>query len=344
MRYRQKQLSLIILTGLLALIYAATLIFSSERMNSRSSAYVWLESRWVDQVDRIELTREETITLLRRNALWYAEYGGVEYPARQSRVEDLLRLLSTRDLYPLRGASASSHEALGLGAGASRIVLRGGAGNFPLLDLLVGGRDATGRDVYLRKNKQTEVRSGEDRFSGYLSGSRTAWYNLRLFPAEGLEPDLVQRITVIPPPDPPGTAPGEASGPAPGTAAAAPLVLTRSAGGWTLGGGSGAARSGGELEVPRVDSYLRGILDAEGEDYTTVLKAEDPVFNEGRILLELGDGSSRTIRFGPMVPYEFAGSTLSRRTAVVSGSPHVYILAEWTVARIIRDAAYFAAP
>jgi hypothetical protein len=356
MRYKQKLLSLVILTGLLALIYGAALIFSPERMSARSAAYVWLESRFVDQADRIELTREETIVLLRRNALWYVEHEGVEYPARQSRVEDLLRLLSTRDLYPLRGSAASSHEALGLGAAASRIVLRGGAGNFPLLDLLIGGRDAAGQDVYLRKSGQDEVRSGDDRFSGYLAGSRSAWYNLRLFPADGpsaLTPDMVQRITVIPPAeDLSGTGLGETlPGAAPAEAApfgAAPLVLSRSAGGWA--GAVGALGdnvdlgANAALDVPRVDYYLRGILDAEAEDYTTLLKAEDPVFNEGRILLDLGDGSSRTIRFGPMVPYESAGSTLSRRTAVVSGSPHVYILAEWTVNRIIRDAAYFEAP
>jgi hypothetical protein len=215
MTYNRKVLILSIIVAALALIYAGTLVLTPERLNSRNAAYTWLEPKWAEQADRIEISGEGgTLTLVRRNALWYVETEGEEYPAKQGRVADLLRLLTSRGAYPLRGSAVSSHERLGVGENASRIVVRGGAGTAPLLDLLAGGGDATGREVYLRKSGQNDVRSGEDQFTVYLSPSPSAWYNLRLFPQEGadgaLSLDMVQRVTAIAPPPS-----GEVGGPPP---------------------------------------------------------------------------------------------------------------------------------
>jgi hypothetical protein len=95
------------------------------------------------------------------------------------------------------------------------------------------------------------------------------------------------------------------------------------------------------LDSTLSEPYIRSILDAEGEDFIPSMGADDTVFNEGRILLELGDGTSRTIKVGPLVP---AGENQpARRSAVVSGgtTANVYALTEWTAGRIFRDAAYF---
>jgi hypothetical protein len=297
-----------------------------ERLNSRNAAYTWLESKWADQADNIAISGEdETIVLVRRNALWYVERDGVEYPAKQGRIGDLLRALSSRAAYPLLSNAAASHERLGLSeTAASRIVVRGGAGT-PLLDLLVGSGSATGRDVYLRKSGQNEVRSGQDQFTVYLSPSPTAWYNLRIFPQEGPPTlDMVQRVTVTPP----VTETEEEAGPV------SPLIIARSGPRWTVEGLAEDA-----LDSTRIDPFIRAILDAEGDDFVTTMKAGDPVFNEGSIHLELGDGTSRTIRLGPVIQAEEGGT--GRRTAVVSGSSFVYTLAEWTVTRLFRDIFYF---
>jgi hypothetical protein len=334
MAYKTKVLILSIVVAVLAAIYAGTLILTPERLNSRSAAYTWLEQKWADQAGRIEISdgRGETLTLIRRDAAWFVEAEGEEYPAKQGRVADLLRLLSTRAAYPLRGSAVSSHERLGVGESASRIVVRGGAGAVPLLDLLVGDGDATGREVYLRKSGQNEVRSGEDKFTAYLSPSPSAWYNLRLFPNEGagaLSLDMVQRVIAAAPP--PSGELGEEGRPE-------PLIIARSGSGWTVEGV--AADS---LDGSRIDPYVRAILDAEGDDFVTALKPDDPVFNEGSIHLELGDGATRTVRLGPVLPTG-EGEGEGKRTALVSGSRYVYTLAEWTVNRLFRDAAYFKKP
>ena len=84
----------------------------------------------------------------------------------------------------------------------------------------------------------------------------------------------------------------------------------------------------------KVDSYIRGILTVEGEDFSEALTPGDPLFNHSRLTLELGDGGVKTVRLGP--PDEDG-----RRFAVVSGLPYVYSLAGWTAERLFKDAAYF---
>ncbi|MDR3130270.1 MAG: DUF4340 domain-containing protein [Treponema sp.] len=326
MTYNRKVLILSIITATLALIYAGTFILAPERLNSRSSAYTWLESKLAEQAGRIEISQGgETLALVSRNALWYVETDGKEYPAKQGRIADLLRLITSRGAYPLRGSAVSSQERLGVGEDASHIVVRNGAGEAPLLDLLVGGADATGREVYLRKNGQNEVRSGENKFTAYLSPAPSAWYNLRLFPQEGtgaLSLDMVQRVSVAVPP-----ASGE-DAPVP------PFLITKSGQGWAIEG-----VGVDEIDISKVDAYIRNIIDAEGDGFVTSMTVDEPVFNEGSVHIELGDGSTRTVKVGPFF-LEGEGET-GKRTAVVSGSPYVYTLAEWIMSRLFRDAAYF---
>jgi hypothetical protein len=320
MRYKQKLILLSALAVFLALVYGGALIFDPGRMDSRAAAWAWIDPQWLPQVDRIEITRSgETISLVFRNGLWFVPWEGEEYPAKTLRVEDFLRVLSTRAAYPVRASSAAAHERLGLmPESASRVLLRGGPGQ-PLLDLLIGRGDAAGNGVYLRKNGGGEVRSGEDRFSAYVNGSRLSWYDLRLFPAPSSGPGLgaadVQRMIISPPRE-------AAGGPE-----KPPLVLTRSGGGWVFGA------SGLPAEGPRVESAVRAVIEAQGEDFNRPLKSGDPVFNEGSIVLELGDGSRRSILLGPL-------SEKGRRTAAAA-SPWVYELADWTVERLFRDAGFF---
>ncbi|MDR3144695.1 MAG: DUF4340 domain-containing protein [Treponema sp.] len=347
MVYRRKLLFLSVLTGVLTLAYAAALLFSPDRLSSRGSLHAWLDPGRRDQVGRIELRNRdgESLALIRDNRLWYVEDPAFSttnpdvpgYPAKTARVEEFLRLLSTRSSYPLRGNAPSSYGRLGLDeAAASRVVLRSGPG-LPLLDLLVGSRDATGRELYLRENSSKELRSGEDKFSAYLTGNRTAWYNLRLLAdrnGETQDPQLVQRLIVSAPaalvepetPDAPG-----------------PLVFVRSANGWSLEG-----TAPDSLDTSRVDSYVRGILEAEGDDFLAGPDRGEQDFNDGRISLEMGDGRNYVIRVGPPVlsgaPSETGdagGGGPGRRGAVISGSPYTYVLAEWTVNRIFRERSYF---
>jgi hypothetical protein len=137
---------------------------------------------------------------------------------------------------------------------------------------------------------------------------------------------MVQRVVAAPPA-------GKTGEPPP-----APLVIARSGSGWTV---EGVAE--GDLDSSRIDPYIRAILDAEGDGFVSAFKPDDPVFNEGRIHLELGDGAARTIKVGPVHPAGEEGEA-GKRTAVASGSPYVYTLAEWTVNRLFRDAAYFKKP
>jgi hypothetical protein len=323
MVYKQKLIVLSGLAGLLALVYALTLVFEPERAGRRNAAFTWIEPKIIAQVEGIRVSGpSEAVELEKKNGAWRVLYNGAEYPARQLRVEDFLGLLSKRAAYPVRASTQAAQERLGLTEEtASRIALSAASGS-PLLDLLVGQGDQTGREVYLRKAGQNEIRSGEDLFSGYISGARTSWYNLRLFPeSEGgaLEVDAVQRLTVYPP----------AGGDAESSSAGEPRIFSRSGNGWTISGIEAV-----DPDTAKVDSYIRGILNIEGDDFSESVTPEDPVFAGARLVLELGDGGIHTLRLG-------TADESNRRPAVVSGSPYVYSLAGWAVDRLFRDGPSF---
>jgi hypothetical protein len=306
MAYKRKLLILSVLTCSLALAYILTIVFGPERNMSRTSAYTWLDPGVKDMIDGIDITgRTESVKLVRRNGTWMVSYERDEYPAKQLRVEDFLGILTTRGMYPVRSDSASSHERLGLAEGAARITIRGGAG-LPLLDLLVGNVDNTGREVYLRRADRNEVRSGEDRLSAYTASARTSWYDLALINATNAE--NIQRLSVYPP-------------------EGGARVFTRNGAAWIIDGLSVT-----KPDMTRVENYVRGILTLEADDFYGMGGASE--IGGSRLTAELDNGMVYTIRFGP--PDESG-----RVRAAVSGSPYVYTLSGWASERVFRDADFF---
>ena len=194
-----------------------------------------------------------------------------------------------------------------------------------MLDLLIGSQDVTGREVNLRKNNHDESRAGEDSFSRFLTGSRTSWYDLKLLGNDlqgALTVEMIQRVTVILPVE---TADSETAPAAPRT-----VVITRNNDGWTVEG-----ISPDSLDTGRIEPYLRAILDSEGDDFIPGVDANDPSLNEGRITIEFGNGTTRSIRLGPV--FDDTG----RRLAAVSGKTYVYTLLTWMVNRLFRGRGSF---
>ena len=317
----KKQLT--VLSGIVAtltLLYILTFIFDPDRMGSRVDAYSWLDPSLKGRIDGITITSsgEETIVLARRGGEWFVSRGGKDYPARSLRIDDFIDSLTKRAPYPVRSSSASSHERLGLtDYSATRIRVTGGAG-LPLLSLMIGQGDAMGQNIYLRKEGQNEVRSGEDIFSAYARSTVASWYNLRLFPESEngrLDVSGVQSLTVYPSADEGGNTRS--------------YTFTRNGREWDI--------SGMEIENPNmrnIDNYIRDIINTAGDDFDNTISASDPMFNDSRIMLELGDGSVRTIRLGPP---EDDG----RRLALVSGSDFVYSIPAWAGSQLFAEPYYF---
>jgi hypothetical protein len=181
-----------------------------------------------------------------------------------------------------------------------------------LLDLLIGGSDSSGRGGYLRKYGQNEVRTGDDKFSLYLTGPVTSWYNLKLFPETedgGLEADGVKSLSVY---SPEGR-----------------QDFNRVNREWAI--------SGIAVENPdqyAVDSYVRTILYAEGDDFASSDTVGDLDFNHSRIALELVKGGTKTLRLTE-------ANEQDRRYAQVSGSDYVYSIAGWMSQRLFKAASEF---
>ncbi|MDR0452326.1 MAG: DUF4340 domain-containing protein [Treponema sp.] len=335
LNFKQKLLIRASITLALALVLAATLVFSPERVSGRQNAYAWLEGRLADEAARVEIRGEEEITLARRDGGWFVENSGKEYPAKPDMVEDLFTALTARGAYAPRGSAASLHESLALtDEAASRITVSGGPGGAAFLTLLVGSSDATGREVYYRKAGQDEIRSGDDTIAAFLSYSRPSWYDLKIFPDSGsLDTGQVYRITVIAPP------PGEGADSAVGEKTPGPLVILRTGEGWTVEG-----LSPDETDAGRVETFIRQVLDASADDYVPEMSAGEAVFNEGRILIEFSGLPARTIRLGPPLSFNEEDGSVTRRSAVRNDSPYVFALSSWNLARLFRDREYFKRP
>ena len=305
MIYKKKLILLSTLVAVLAVVYSLTLIFDPARRHDR--AFAWLEPRLHPLADRIELSGPAGDTLLiRRNDVWFLSTVWGEYPVRQQRVQDLFAVLARRDVYTLRSTSPEARESLGLGIGsASRIIVRGGIG-LPLLDLLIGIGGALGREVYLARADEREIYSGDDRFSAFTDSGPMFWLDLRLFGEHPRAAAMVQQAEI--------------------SFAQSSYMLRRSGGGWELQGYESA-----ELLTPRVEAWLRAVLEAEGEDFS----AQAPSAIEGSITLWFGDGTARSIQIGPPEDEE------NHRRAAISGSSLVYVLSGWTVDRLFRESSHF---
>jgi hypothetical protein len=317
MVYKKKLTIISTIVAILVIAYAAAIIFAPERTVSRKAAFAWLNPKTVSQAEGIEITNGASIlTLAGHGKDWYVLRDGNEYPSRNLRVEDFLSLLSKSASYPVRSKNSSSHEKLGVseGTAASRIVVTG-KNNAILLDLLIGQSDLTGREVFLRKAGENTVHSGENIFSGYLASKESSWINLRLFPDTengklGLE--KVQRLIVYPP------------------ASDSPWNFTRSGRQWTVSGISLKESDNG-----KIDTYIRDILNSEADDFNDEVKFDSPVFNDGRIEIQLGDGKILLVKFGE-------SDESGQRLAVVAGSRYVYSVGNWVLERIFRENSYFA--
>ena len=315
MQYKKKVTVLSVICAALALVYILTFVFDYESGfgRGRNAAFSLLDPSLLYLMDKIEIyqggNNAGTKTVLsRKNNIWVFSAETGDHPVKQGRVEDFLNQLTRKEPYTLRASSSEARERLGLlDDGASRIVVRGGAG-LPLLDLLIGTGDALGREVYLRRTGENEIYSAEDRITVYVDSKPNSWYDLRLFPPDAAAA-MVQQADI--------TLPGSNEA----------YTLRRRGEGWIIPADESAA-----LDSLRVEAWLRSVLEAEAEDFAS----RSPQAIEGSISLRLGDGTTRSIQTGP-------ADEQNRRSAVVSVSALEYVLSEWTLNRLFREKEYFFA-
>jgi hypothetical protein len=292
-------------------VYLITIFFDPERAAARRAAFTWLPAGGRDTASRIEISLpdgEQTVMTL-KNGSWFVERDGESFPVKQGRVDDLLRILSTRGAFPRQGSSAAHHEALGLSPErAARLVIRDGTANELLLDLLIGDDGASGRDVYLRKNGDNEYRSGDSLIKTYATSGVSSWYNLALF--EKNRAGEVQRIEV-------GPVKGGENGDS------RDYVLVRDNAGWK------AERGGtGTPSTEAVDGYVRAIFDSRADDFLPRMDAAGLEFGAAKLRLELGDGSAIVVQAGEEVD--------GKRPVTVSGSQYNYLFSGAAVQRLFR--------
>ncbi|GHV86322.1 hypothetical protein AGMMS50230_19300 [Spirochaetia bacterium] len=311
MPYKKKVTILSAAAVLLALVYLLTLFFDPQRASARAASFTWLSSSARDLADGMDIIRNgQTLKLVLSNGIWFAQLENLEVPVKQGRIDDLFRLLSTRGAFPRRGSSAASHEGLGLGEGASRLLVRGGAG-LPLLDLFVGKDDPSGREVFLRKAGENEFRSGDKLIASYVNGEKTSWFDMKFFDEKSL--NLVQRVDVQFNGYTGGEDPPEVY---------SDYTLERSGENWLVGNAA--------VDREKTETWLRSLLEAQGENILPPV----PFDILAKITLGLGDGSVLSLQIG-------APGEDGKYPALVNGKNYMFVLSPWMVTRLLRDRGSF---
>jgi len=309
MTYKNRLIFLGSLIGVLIVIYITSIIVTSG-IGSKSSSYAWLDPKSAQRVIKIDIKDNDNEYELKKiNHQWFVLNNGIEYPAKQLRVEDLLKILTTRSAWSVRSASASTHGRFGLEQSACRVTVYG---ETVLLDLLAGNEDIFKNEIYLRKAGQTEVRAGDNAIKSYISGPVSNWYNLRLIPeSENGSIDLssVQRLSVYTPQE--------------------TQIFSRKNRKWEI--------SGITVEKPDqsiIDNYIRQVITVEGDNFEDSVKSDDPMFDTASMSLELGNGRIITIRFSP-------ADESGGRFAHVSGKDYIYFIPAYQAGKLFKSAASF---
>jgi len=317
MVYKKKVIVLSCVIASLVLVYIGAVVFDPARRGARADVYTWLDPRDIDRISGITITLpdSDTVILTRNGRHWFVSRNGRNYPARHTRVNDFITELTRRAPYPMRATSAAAHTRLSLTEPeAARVTVSGIIGP-PLLDLLIGQNDLSGRNVYMRRAGRNEVRAGEDRFSVYVWAAANSWYNLLLFPeSEDGIPGVqdVMRLTVYPP----ANEAGETT----------PMVFTRVARAWEVNFETEA------LNQIRVDTFVRDILMSAGESFADPMIGA--VFGDSRLVLEFEGGNTTTISFTEP-------DQNNRRQASVSSTNFVYEISGWMHQRLFPAAGVF---
>ena len=317
MVYKRKLVILGSSAAFLTLVYVLSLVLDPARINARNERFTWLPAASRNEADRIEIIKDgDRLDLAFRNGVWVVMLGSIEVPARQGRVDDLFRILSNRGAFPRRGSSSGSHAELGLD-GSTQLIIKGGAG-LPLLDLLIGAEDPSGREVFLRKNGENEFRSGDRLIGTYINSEKASWFDLRFFEERSVS--HVQRVQVR---FSGYAGTGEEDPPADFT----DYTITRNEDNWIMDGIT--------LNKEKVEVWLRNVLEAQGENAHPLNDEFNANFESvAGIRLEFGDGSVSDLRIG-------AFGEDGKSLALVSGKSYMIIIPEWTVLRVLRDRLHF---
>ena len=311
MMYKNKLIFLLSIIGAMVLLFTGSFIFTSERSNNRSSSYTWLDKNQSLNVNRIVIDENnQVIEFIDKDQKWVILTDGVEFPARQLRIEDFINIFTQRSLWPVRSNSASTHASFGLeSTEADRITFYNG--NTAVLDVLIGYDSTFGSEVSIRRFAQNEVRSGDNRIRTYISSPVSSWFDLKLFPEENgkiWSADSVQQLTVI-------------------NDAGERQIFSQNNRTWTVTNASNPDNA-------NIESYIRTVLNTEGETFLGLISNHEDFPLSARIIVEFGNGNIETVSFSEP-------NDSGYRLAVVNGREYVYYIPAWSGNRLFRDTSSF---
>ncbi len=173
MQYKNKLITLSAICGGLLLIYILSFVFDPEKNAARKASWTILSEKDRALIEKIEIFSGNDLIVLEKNNdtavvsganasgsaktnAWFVNFEDKLFPARPSKIDDLLDDLTTKGTYSVRSASESSFEKFGLDVKSAKHIALRGANNATILDLFAGNTDTSGREIYVRKSGETK--------------------------------------------------------------------------------------------------------------------------------------------------------------------------------------------
>jgi hypothetical protein len=364
MKFKTEAITLGCVAAALAIVFAATLIWSPDRVSARQAAYSWSNAGTLAKALKIDVNdgngTSAELTRQTPDSQWMvntkdASGAALQYPALKSKVDDLFTVLEKKAAFPIRSTKADNMKNLGLdpAAGKGKTIKIYGSNDASLLNLVIGNAtpDQSG-DVYLALAGSNTARSGDANFDTYLVGAKD-WYDLRCFPDyqnNGLGKDKVQSVKITLGQAAVDIAKSNAANntttATAGTKTPAepqpPLTytLTREKSGvWSI---DTSLPAGMSLDNDKADQLVQNVLDASGTDFVTSTAGTSAIDAGGSVTITTTHGQGYTLNFGLKDSAgDYPCTVTSNPANGTFASKYIFAMPVWNITQLQKDASYF---
>ncbi len=279
MTYARKFKTLSVANILLLLFIAGGVAFSPARRQDRSERRSLVSDKV--EIMAIKISGAENAELSKSGNAWTLRRGAERLPADANKVSAFLEALKAVKRLQAVAKGKESWKDFGLEGGAAKRIQIFSADDKAVADFSVGKNSSATSDVYITFPDSAAAYKAGSAFASYLEGTDAAWLDLRLMPA--LDIKAVDSFDFR------GSLAFDEK-----TTVASGYSLVRSQQDWKTAGPAAPML----LDTVKVETMLRSLISARGEDFAPAGTALGPV--GATLTLNVGNGAKIAVEIGPI--------------------------------------------